>query len=290
MNQYKALIVYSSITGNTEKIAKAFAETFCQYNIEPQMVKLEGCYLGEQIDVDTNDYDFLCIGTPVIASLPYHDLYIEYGAQDDYGRRSFAGEQGPGRGPADAHHIEPGSPGGGFGPVFTQHRIAFCTYGGFGEGPLEATASLELIKELFHGSGFVGFYACPGKIMYYEASKRLSEALKINQYRAQELIVRYIQNPSGPYFRDYPEKILSMLAAAATENENDSFASASMADNDPLGIGIPGSNFWSYNLQHRPNDRDVYMAKAFLSDIIEDYCLSDTGKIRTPSSVYWSIN
>lgn len=35
MSHYKALILYSSITGNTEKIAKAFAETFRAYNITP---------------------------------------------------------------------------------------------------------------------------------------------------------------------------------------------------------------------------------------------------------------
>lgn len=63
------------------------------------MVKLEGNYLGEQImDVNVREYNCMGIGTPVIASLPYHDLYIHYGAQDDYGRRSFGGAQGPGNG------------------------------------------------------------------------------------------------------------------------------------------------------------------------------------------------
>mgnify|MGYP002868772345 CR=1 FL=1 len=41
-SKYKALIIYSSITGNTEKIANAFAETFREYNIEPTLKKLEG--------------------------------------------------------------------------------------------------------------------------------------------------------------------------------------------------------------------------------------------------------
>lgn len=56
---YKALIVYSSITGNTEKIAEAFAETFREYNITPTLMKLEGNYLGEQMDPpDTGSYFF----------------------------------------------------------------------------------------------------------------------------------------------------------------------------------------------------------------------------------------
>ena len=81
-----------------------------------------------------------------------------------------------------------------------------------------------------------------------------------------------------------------MFADAAKETAEDSFDGATMVPNDPLGIGKDGSKFWSYDLQNRPNDRDLFMAKAFLQDIIEDYYLSDSGEPRKPSSVYWSIN
>lgn len=313
-SKYKALIVYSSITGNTEKIAEAFAETFREYNITPTLMKLEGNYLGEQMDPpDTGSYDFLCLGAPVIAGIPYHDFYINFGAQDDYGRRSFGGMQGPGAGMA--HMGGPGGPGGpgggpggpggpGGGPGGpggmpggmgmpggngNQHRIAFTTYGGYGEGPTEAIGSLELIKELFQGSGFVGFFACPGKIMYEAASEKISEALKINKFRAQELIVRYKEGKLE-YFTDYSPEQIAMFAEAAKETAADSFGEETMVDNDPMGIGKAGSKFWSYDLQNRPNNRDIFMAKAFLQDIIEDYYLSDSGEPRKPSSVYYSIN
>lgn len=319
MSKYRALIIYSSITGNTEKIARAFAETFRAYNIEPTLTKLEGNYLGEQIDPpDFSAYDFLCLGAPVIAGIPYHDFYINFGAQDDYGRRSIGGAQGPGQGQP---HMGgpgggpggpdggpggpdggPGGPGGGPGaggppplplgmPSTTekQHRIAFTTYGGYGEGPTEALGSLELIKELFQGSGFVGFFACPGKILYDQSAEKISQSLKINKFRAQELIVRYREGKQE-YFTDYTPEQLALFAQAAQEGTEDSFGAPTMADNDPMGIGKPGSNFWSYDLQNRPNDRDVYMAKAFLQDIIEDYYLSDSGEPRKPSSVYYSIN
>ncbi|MBE6991319.1 MAG: flavodoxin family protein [Ruminococcaceae bacterium] len=319
MSKYKAAVLYSSITGNTEKIAKAFAEVFQEYNIEPTLIKLEGNYLGEQLEgFSERDYDFFCIGTPVIASIPYHDLYIHFGAQDDYGRRSIGGQQGPGSHPglpgaeggpgtntdtSKQNHESagmpapggmppmggPGGPGGGPGgppgggggmmmgmSAGNQHRIAFCTYGGFGEGPTEATASLELIKELFQGQNFVGFFACPGKIMYWDSSKKISEALKINQYRAQELIVRYIADPKGEYFKDYSPEIIAMFEAASKETIEDSYSE------DP--------GFWIHDLQTRPNDRDIYQAKAFLKDVIEDYYLSESGEPRKPSSVYWSIN
>ena len=294
MKQYKALIVYSSITGNTEQVAQAFAETFRAYNIAPTLVKLEGNYQGEKIpEPERNDYDFLCFGTPVIASLPYHDFYIQYGAQDDYGSRNFRsgmgpieGAGGPGGGPMFANGIPEGMPAFGFGGNPNQHRVVFCTYGGFGRGAAEAEATLELLKELNNGNGIVGMFACPGKIRWYEASKMLSERLKINQFRAQELIYRYTKDPSGPYFAELDADTLAEIAKAAAEPLENSFTTPAMADNDPLAIGKAGSNFWSYDLQNRPNARDLEMAKAFLSDIIEDYYLSDTGEPRKPGSVY----
>lgn len=307
-SKYKALIVYSSITGNTEKIAEAFAETFREYNIAPTLMKLEGNYLGEQMDPpDIGAYDFLCLGSPVIAGIPYHDFYINFGAQDDYGRRSFGGMQGPGAGgppkdggPGGSGDMPggPGGPGGGApgpgmmgGPGMNpkQHRIAFTTYGGEGKTPDDAKATLELIKELFQGNNFVGFFACPGKILYNDASEYISQELKINKFRAQELIVRYKAGQMD-YFKDYTEEQLELFEAASKENANNSFSEPTMMTNDPLGIGRNGSKFWSYDLQNRPNDRDVFMAKAFLQDIIEDYYLSDSGEPRTPSSVYYSIN
>lgn len=297
MKSYKALIIYSSITGNTEQVAMAFAETFREYNIAPTVVKLEGNYKGEKIpEPERNDYDFLMFGSPVIASLPYHDFYIQFGAQDDYGSRNFAGGRGPIQGkeggngqPTFAEGVPMGMDLFGFGGNPKQHRIAFCTYGGFGKGPAEATATLEVLKELNHGQNNVGFFACPGKVRWFQSSKALAETMKINQFRAQELIYRYTQNPTGPYFADMDPELVALIRTAAEEPLEESFDVPPMADNDPLGIGKPGSNFWSYDLQNRPNRRDLEMAKAFLSDVIEDYYLTDTGEPRDASSVYYCI-
>lgn len=298
MKSYKALIVYSSITGNTEQVAITFAETFREYNIQPTLVKLEGNYKGEQIpEPIREDYDFLLFGSPVIASLPYHDFYIQFGAQEDYGSRNIAGDRGPIQGvrenkdhkPTFADGVPMGTNMFEFFGNKNQHRIAFCTYGGFGRGPEEATATLELLKELNHGQNNVGFFACPGKVRWFSASKALSERLKINQFRAQELIVRYAQDPDSAYFADMDPQTITLIHEAMQQSDTESLNKASLAENDPLGIGKPGSNFWSYDLQNRPNARDLAMAKAFLSDVIEDYYLSDTGQPRQPSSVYYCI-
>ena len=128
-----------------------------------------------------------------------------------------------------------------------QHRVAFTTYGGYGEGPTEAIGTLELIKELFQSSGFVGFYACPGRILYEKSSEKISEALKNNKFRAQELIVRY-KAGKMEYFEDYTPEQIALFEAAARETPQDSFGAPTMADNDPLGIGKPGQRFWHYDL------------------------------------------
>lgn len=92
------------------------------------------------------------------------------------------------------------------------------------------------------------------------------------------------------YFAEMTPEQIAMFQAAAAQTEKNSFSQPAMAENDPLGIGKPGCAFWEYDLQNRPNARDIYMAKAFLQDIIEDYYLSDTGEPRKPSSVYYSLN
>ena len=59
--------------------------------------------------------------------------------------------------------------------------------------------------------------------------------------------------------------------------------------NDPLGIGKPGNIFWHYDLQNRPNARDLKKAEYFLEEILEDYFLTADGLPRDPISLYSCI-
>jgi hypothetical protein len=61
----KALIVYHSKTGNTEKVAAAITRGITAGGLKPIVRKA-----SEAIGEELYDYDLVCLGTPVIHSLP----------------------------------------------------------------------------------------------------------------------------------------------------------------------------------------------------------------------------
>lgn len=65
----KALILYASMSGNTEKIAHAFEEVFRLYGFEVDLYKAEGKKLSEK-QVYFEDYEFICIGSGLIGGQP----------------------------------------------------------------------------------------------------------------------------------------------------------------------------------------------------------------------------
>lgn len=83
----KALILYYSISGNTEKVAMAIQEGVKQAGLEPVVKKV-----SEAEGEDLYAYDLVCIGTPVVHGLPPHPVMkyiLEVGY--DYRARGFVG-------------------------------------------------------------------------------------------------------------------------------------------------------------------------------------------------------
>jgi len=75
----KALIVYHSRTGNTEKVASAIQRGVRQGGLEP--IKKE---VSEAFEEELYNYDLVCLGTPVIHSLPappVMDFILEKGKE-----------------------------------------------------------------------------------------------------------------------------------------------------------------------------------------------------------------
>ena len=68
------IIMYSSITGNTEKVAHVFADVLKAHNFNTALEKVhpQRDYVKEPIYFD--DCDLLCLGAPIIAALPYREL------------------------------------------------------------------------------------------------------------------------------------------------------------------------------------------------------------------------
>ena len=134
----KNLIVYASRTGNTEKVAKELAKNFERYGWESTLKKLPKNYDAKNPDFRFDDYDFVCVGSPVISELP-----------EDQIRTVTYGNPGPKK-------LSPGPKCG----------IVFCTYGGIHLGPPEAAPALKLMEvELMHQCfNVIGSLAIPGSM------------------------------------------------------------------------------------------------------------------------------
>ncbi|MBQ9269395.1 MAG: hypothetical protein IJ206_07765, partial [Oscillospiraceae bacterium] len=64
----KALILYATITKNTERIAKAFAESFESYGWTAELFRITN--KTESMPSNYNDYDVVCLGSPIVAGSP----------------------------------------------------------------------------------------------------------------------------------------------------------------------------------------------------------------------------
>jgi len=65
----KALIIYYSISGNTEKVALAIERGCRKADLQPVVKKVLDAF-----EEELYDYDLVCVGTPVIHGLPPHPI------------------------------------------------------------------------------------------------------------------------------------------------------------------------------------------------------------------------
>lgn len=270
----KALIIYTSITNNTEEVAHAFGEVFEKYDIKPEYAKVLPKYKGGEIpEYYPEDYDFVCIGCPIIAALPYTNFNFCVGDQEDYKTRNVRFLR--------RDNIEKKN----------RYGISFTTYGGTGNGPRECIATLEVQKGYLRSFGVtpVGEYACCGKELRHNSVDNLGGMLKMNIPDAQALMSRFKDNPDDEEFKAMDPELIKTLLELSSVKDEESFGKVLFQENDPLGIGKPGQSFWHYDMQIRPHERDLTKAKYFLMNVIEDYFLTADGAPRDPSAIYRNI-
>lgn len=328
MAKRKALIIFGSITNNTKQIAEAFGEVCTEYGFETDLVKIDPRRDWDANPVFTEDYDLICLGSPIIAGLPYKEVSMLMGLQGKkqlYRNRSVyenvmamkaAGEPvGPGAfedptpdPDAYAHPMAhsfsgipglvtpatgTGYPGAKGDRKKTIYGVVFCTYGGSGVGPEECYGTLDVMVEFLrvNGARTVGKFACPGKELRHGSVDKLASRFKMNIDDAQALMQRFKEDPNHEEFQSMTDADRKLLADAAAVKDEDSFGVGAdmMTQNDPMGCGKPGSVFWHYDFQRRPSARDIAKAKIFMAELIEDYFLTMTGDPRPPYSLYTSI-
>jgi hypothetical protein len=172
----KCLIIYSSYSGNTEKVALRFKSTFEREGWECDIVKV-----GKKADdilrprFDMNDYDFVCVGSGLRVHLPYNEILnllrrFRLGIDPRIALRNrdetipYIKEPMPAPPSSEAivgHHRKIV-----LGPD-SKKAVIFVTYGGYEFGPKEAEPALQLLDLEIEHIGFkcIGHFCCPGKFL-----------------------------------------------------------------------------------------------------------------------------
>ena len=304
MKKRKAVVLYGSLTGNTEMVGKAMAEVLEEYGFETRCEKLVAGKDWKDDPVIFWEYDIVVLGSLVVAGLPYKEVYQLLGLQ---GNRNIMGTTMNPSQPMDpegnpmgrlmvhsgipgivAPSVATGSPGAKGDNLPTIYGVVYATYGGSGVGPPECYGTLEVLEELLRVNGVrtVGKFACPGKEMRHEAVDGIAKDLNVNIADAMAMINRYTLNPEAEEFQKMdPEKLTVIRKYLGIEDDY-----SMLGGNDPLGIGKPGSTFWHYDSGKRPSQRDLTKARIFMAEIIEDYFLTTTGDPRPPYAMYTCIS
>ena len=289
----KALILYASITKNTERVATWFKETFEHYGMEVTMIKVlngKRWLEGNEDKLYFDDYDVVCLGSPIIGGSPMKCMLTHFSAgaasslEDNVAKNAERGlgfnaggaggfaegevkDGGPGMPPPP-----PGGPGMAPPPGGPPHMIAWrreeiMTYPG---GPHKPGMYKPLgIAFTTYGGGFCG----------------PSECLPVLQ-----LLKLYLEDKGA--------KVIGRFACPGKE-----FGPAGLEDGEtPMQIHEPpvyykdadgnyhaGGFFHHTSNNQNPAPRHEAQAKAFIASIVEDHFYTWDGKRREPDSEYVSI-
>ncbi|HEY78678.1 MAG TPA: hypothetical protein G4O09_06160 [Dehalococcoidia bacterium] len=145
----KSLILYQTMSGNTEKVALRFKKVFEKKGWECDIFKIDKNMGADNLPFDFQDYDFLCVGSGVYSSMPGKELMdIMFKAGHE---RKRAGKT--------VHVWSKIIPGPKTG-------IVFVTYSGMHLGPKEAEPALSKLDLDIEHIRFkcIGRFSCPGKM------------------------------------------------------------------------------------------------------------------------------
>lgn len=265
MAKRRVLILYASMTNNTEKVAVWFKETFEAYNWEVTCLRLRPKlnWSALQKDLYFDDYDVICLGSPIVGGGPLQavvkafsfggDGSLERAVQkklDDNKTGSDAAEGAvPPKGPMWRRNHAP------YAGVLNKGDkwplgVVFTTYGGGFYGTRECIPTLEMMKLYLtnYSVNVVGMYSCAGR-------ETGPGGLEVG-VKPPALFVPGEDIASLPK-ADVPD---------AVEYE--------MAD----GSKRPGCYFFHYDHMSKPGPREEARARILISDLIEDYFMSYDGE------------
>jgi len=269
-HKYRALILYSSMTGNTERVAEAIKAQLEHYCFQVDMIKITS---KATFNRDFSGYDLVCLGSLIIAGAPSRVVYNKMSLG---GSAMPNGDPLPAGGPAgmppkpdmegmltdkgsgamgqDANTPMAATYAGGPSPRNIYHPLGlvFTTYGGGFYGSDEAIATLETLKLYLELQNVkvVGKFACCGRE----------------------------SGPAGLLDGEIPTTISGVKLDPPVYYR------------DADGKYHAGSFFFHTHMQDKPAARDLEKARILVSDLVEDYFYTCDGMRREPSSPYISIS
>ena len=145
----RSLILYQTMTSNTEKVALRFKKVFEKKGWVCDIFKVDKNMDAQNLPFDFQDYDFMCAGSGVYAALPGKEILDIIFKVSHQTRRA-------GKIVRVHRKIVPGPKTG----------VVFVTYAGTHLGPKEAEPSLSLLDLNIEHLKFkcVGRFSCPGGI------------------------------------------------------------------------------------------------------------------------------
>jgi hypothetical protein len=265
------------MSGNTEKIAKAFQESFESYNWEVTLFKLaaNADWLGMQEKLYFDDYDVVCLGSSIVAGAPLQIVIKALSLGGGGGLESILQKQIDEKKDNGFTQVDKSAV-----PTFKWRRndapymgvlnptdsrplgIVFTTYGGGFYGSDECLATLETLKLYLNLNSVdvVGKFACCGKET----------------------------GPAGYAPGVKPKK--GFLPGKKANDLPDADVCDAVKYTNAAGEELYGSYFFHYDITSKPSQRDINKAKYLVCDLVEDYFLSHDGERKIVGSQYISLS
>ena len=262
MKQRRALIVYATMTNNTEKVANWFRETFEAYAWDVQMVKLTGKMDWSAYDGKTffDDYDVICLGSPIVAGLPLQPVIDALSLNGDGSllsdiKKELNGEAVDKEKITEAAGSRWRRNAAPYPGIYNKNNsrpfgVVFTTYGGGFYGTGECMGVLRTLEVFLrnYDVDIVGEFSCGGR---ERGPAGLDLGVKPKAY--------FIPGPKGE--NAPPADVCDPVTYT-------------LAD----GTQTPGSYFFHYNNNEKPGPKEEARARAFISDIVEDYFMTYDGE------------
>ena len=263
MRKRRALILYATMTRNTEKVAGWFRETFEAYNWEVEMIKLRGRMDWSEYEGKTffDDYDVICLGSPIVAGLPLQPVIDALSLNGDGTlltdiKKELDGEKVEKEGKiTEAAGSRWRRQTASYPGIYNRNNsrpfgVVFTTYGGGFYGTGECMGVLNTLEVFLrnYDVDIVGMYSCGGR---ERGPAGFDLGVKPKAW--------FVPGPQGQNVPD------ADVCDPVTYT---------MAD----GTERPGSYFFHYNNNEKPGPKEEARARAFISDIVEDYFMTYDGE------------